>query len=257
MAGRPSDPLLALLRRIAAERGLNTAALATAIGVERAHLKRVLSGREALTVDELIGLATTLELGPEDLGGVPIAGVAEGEAAGERAGGEEAPGSTDAEGDASDQGATGGRGADLSMLPDRGPADAAADPIGAAANPYGNHAAQMLRLGLALGCDMHLALDSAMVQDSGAPRDVLARFPKALPIRLDAAYHRHHDLRFLPTCVRMTLSFDALYTCDFPWDAIQQVTLFPLPPDLPEEPEEEDEPDQDTPRRGGFLRLVE
>ncbi|RME24243.1 MAG: XRE family transcriptional regulator [Deltaproteobacteria bacterium] len=252
MSGRPSDPLLALLRRVAAERGMNTAALAQAIGVERAHLKRVLAGRQPLTVDELIGLATALELGPEDLGGVPLAGGPDIDAH------RPEPAAEPAEGDAAPPPGAGEDGrARLSMLADRGPSEAAADPIGAAADPYGNHAAQVLRLGLALGCDILLGFDSAQVQDSGVPRDVLARYPKTLPIRLDAAYHRHHDLRFLPTSVRMTLSFDALYTCEFPWQAIQQVTLFPLPPDLSDEPDEEEEPEDAPPRRGGFLRLVE
>jgi len=130
------------------------------------------------------------------------------------------------------------------------------DPITEAADPYGNHAAQAMHLGLALGCDLHLVLDSAKIQESGVPRSVLAQFPERLPVRLDAAFHRHHDLRFLPEAVQMTLSFDALYTCVFPWDAIQQVTIFPLPPEL-DEPEEEPEEEPEPTSRRGHLRLLD
>lgn len=237
MAARPSEPLLALLREVAKKQGLNTAALAARIGCDRAHLKQVLSGREPLTVDELIALAQVLELGPEQLGGVPIGSDT---AATEAEGGEpEAPEEAPA----------------LGVLPDRG-IDAGADPIGAAADPYGNQPAQALRLGLALGCDVHLLLDASLVQDSGVPRHVLAQFKERLPLKLDAAYHKHHDVRFLPDQVRMVLSFDALYTCHFPWAAILQVTLFPLPPELPEPEEVPVEEPESTVRRG-HLRLVE
>lgn len=236
MPGRPSEPLLALLRSVARDKGLNTAALARAIEVDRAHLKHVLAGREPLTVDELIGLAQVLELGPEQLGTVPVpAADTDPEAA--EPDPQEAPPS-------------------LGVLPDRG-TDAAADPIGAAADPYGNHAAQALRLGLALGCDLHLVLETDQVRDSGVPPQVLQQFKERLPIRLDAAFHRHHDVRFLPDMVRMTLSFDALYTCHFPWSAILQVTVFPLPPEEPEPEEDEPENDDGGGLRRGHLRLVE
>ena len=238
MSARPSEPLLAMLRQVAKNRGLNTAALAAAIKVDRAALKQILAGREPLTVDQLIGLAQVLELSPTELGAVNLPDP-----------GEVAPASEPGPGPAPARG-----GAMLAMVGRPGAEGAQADPIGAAADPDGNHAEQIIRLGLALGCDIHLVLVADQVQDSGVPRTVLSQFKDRLPIRLDAAFHRHHDLRFLAEGVCMTLSFDALYTCQFPWTSILQVTLFPLPPSPPEPEEEAEEPA--APRRG-HLRLVD
>ena len=71
MASRPSEPLLHLLRTVAQKQGLNTAAMAREAGIERARLKHVLSGTEALTVDELLSLADVLDLSTTDLAGLP------------------------------------------------------------------------------------------------------------------------------------------------------------------------------------------
>lgn len=239
MSSRPSEPLLALIRKVAKDKGLNTAALARAAGIERAHLKHVLAGSEPLTVDELVSLARVLELGPAELQGVPM--------------GDEEPAPAPPR-------ETGGPGPAVvrpgrSNLATIDEDDEEVDPITAAADPMGNHAAQALRLGLALGCDLHLVLDSAQVRDSGVPASVLQQFKERLPLRLDAAFHRHHDLRFEPEHVQITLSFDSLYTCRFPWAAIQQVTLFPLPPEV--EPTQPEEPEAPPPTRRGHLRLVE
>lgn len=239
MTSRPSEPLLALIRKIAREKGLNTAALARAASIERARLKHVLAGTEPLTVDELVGLSRVLELGPADLQGVPL-------------GDEDQEAAPKPEPQATPR--------PMALRPGRSNLatidedEEEVDPITAAAEPLGNHAAQALRLGLALGCDLHLVLDSTQVHDSGVPPNVLQQFKERLPIRLDAAYHHHHALRFEPDHVQMTLSFDALHTCRFPWTAIQQVTLFPLPPEQAPAPEEPEEP---TPTRRGHLRLVE
>jgi len=267
MATRPSEPLLELLRKVSRERGMNTASLARSASLDRTHLKHVLAGSEPLTVDELIALSQVLQLGPAELGQVSSAAadvaeaaVASDEASDEAVGeGDVGEGDVDYDGDEdedndedNDIGVASPRSAALRMADEIG----GLDPITEAADPYGNHAAQAMHLGLALGCDLHLVLDSAKIQESGVPRSVLAQFPERLPVRLDAAFHRHHDLRFLPEAVQMTLSFDALYTCVFPWDAIQQVTIFPLPPEL-DEPEEEPEEEPEPTSRRGHLRLLD
>lgn len=232
MAARPSAPLLALLRKVAKDRGLNTAALARELGVPRGHLKHVLAGSKDLTVDEFIQLAQVLELDAAQLTGLP-------EPSPESDGEEEAPeGAED----------TGGRA--LSAV------DRRSAPRSEVIDPYGNHAEQALRLGFTLGVDLHLVLDTAQLGESGVPKDVMARYEARLPLRLDAAYHRHHDPRFLPEGVSLKMSFDALYDCFFPWASFVQITLFPLPPDEPEEEEPEPPEDEgDGPRRG-HLRLV-
>lgn len=68
MTTRPSEPLLAFLRETIRKKKLNTADLAQRSGIERARLKRRLSGEEDLTVDDLLALYKVLELTPADLG---------------------------------------------------------------------------------------------------------------------------------------------------------------------------------------------
>ncbi len=239
MAPRPSEPLLNLLREMARKQGLNTAALAAKAEISRACLKHVLAGTEPLTVDELIVLSQALEISPGDMAGLPAELTGPGEDA-------------DAPGPAAVPMRRGG--AALATV-DEGPPPIHPD-------PYGNHAEQLLSLGFALGCDIHLVLDSAQLVGTGVPAATLERFSERLPLHLEAAYHRHHDPRFLPEGLKLTLSFDALYTCVLPWGAFQQITLFPMPPEPPAAPEPEPEPPAPEPAprepgRRGHLRLVE
>jgi len=223
MSGRPSEPLLAMLRKVANEKKLNTAALARAAEVPRSRMKHILSGSEPMTVDEFIQLSQVLELDPTGM-----AESLEEEAAAEP---EEGPG--------------------LRSLHRR-------ESVGLDVDPLGNHAWQILQLGLMLGIDMFIVLDASKLADSGVPKQVLDRYPEHLPLRLDAAYHRHHQATYLPVGLQVRLSFDALYTCVIPWDAFTEVRLTPLPPDPVEpEPEPDPEPDpSDSKPRRGHLRLV-
>lgn len=230
---RPSEPVLQLLRNIARRKGLNTAALARAAGIERARLKHLLAGSEPLTVDELILLSAVLELTPQDMAGIGLApdiATAEEE--------EAAP-----------------RDPDTTLHPLVPPHDDEVE-LEQAVDPLGNHAEQALRLAFALGCDVLFVADATRLAGSGVPPDVLRRFPRELPIRLDAAFHRYNKPGFLPDAFRVDLSFDAVYTCLFPWDSIQQVTLFPLPPEPPDE-EDTDEEDKAPTGSRSHLRLVE
>lgn len=241
MPPRPSEPLLLLLRETAKKKGLNTAALAAASGLDRTRLKHVLAGSEALTVDELIGLSKALELDAAAMAGAPV----DDEPAEEEAPPEEL---SAARGRAAIR-AIGKRDVENTLLID----------------PLGNHTEQALRLGFGLGCDMFIHLQTDKLGNSGIPRDTLARFPADVPLRLDAAYHRHHDPRFLPQGLQVVLSFDALYTCLLPWDAFLRVTYIPMAPE-PVEPDDEpaevpNEDDEDRApdaggRRRGHLRLV-
>jgi hypothetical protein len=121
-------------------------------------------------------------------------------------------------------------------------------------DPYGIQAEQAFRLAFGLGCDLTFVADTALLQDSGVPPDVLARFEERLVLRLDAAYHRHNAPEFDEHGVTMRLSFDALYTCTLPWAAIQQVILDLVPPP-PAEPETVEVPN-DAPSGRPTLRLV-
>lgn len=216
----PSAPLLDLLRSAARKKGWNTATLARQAGIDRGRLKQVLAGREPLTVDELIQLSEAMSLTPDDLG-------------------------------------------ILSPSPQPTPTPAVT-PMSAAMvappddpepfpDPFGVHAEQILKVGFALGVDIYFTLDVAQLEQSGVPRAVLSQFPKAFPIRLEAMYHRHNAPEYFEDGFQVRLSFDAVYTCLFPWAAFQQITLFPMAP----EPEPELEPEPEPTRRGGHLRLVE
>ncbi len=230
MSQRPSEAMTRLLREMMQKRGLNTASLAREASIDRARLKHILAGTETLTVDDFVTLAQALGLSPQDMG-LPVGAAPDAE-----------------EEDEEDE--------DEPVVPFlRAVSRRERAPQSFEPDPYGNHAEQALKLGFALGCDMFFITDAKLLGESGVPRTVLARYPEHLPIRLDAAYHRHNDPQFLPTGLQINLSFDSLCTCTFPWASFKQVTFFPLPPsDQPEdEPEETKKP---APRRG-HLRLIE
>lgn len=205
---RPSEPLLKLIRDLTRRKGLNSAALAKAVGIERARLKKVLAGQSPMTVDELIMLSEGLDLDAQALaqlgGQVPEDQPTE-ETDGETEG--ESPIELD----------------DDEMASSEGRAD-----------PYGNQAEQLMRYAFGLECDIFCHLDSSLLQDSGVPSSVLSRFPEHLPLRLEAAYHHHHQPRFLAEGLQLLVSFDALYTCTIPWACFQQITLFPVRWEPPE-----------------------
>ena len=197
---RPSEPLVRLLRESVDRKGLNTASIASTLGVPRSELKHMLAGTEPLTVDLMIALADILELGPADLGmlGVEIP--------------EPTPPLHTLQQDS-----------ESANLP--------------ALDPYGNHTEQILRLGFGIGCDMHIVLHSEHLEDAGIPEETLKQFPDLLPIKLDAAFHHHNDPKFLPDNIQLVLSFDGLYTTTLPWHAFAQITLIPLEPEIADEPE--------------------
>ena len=229
MDERPSAPLVTILREAARKKGWNTSALAAETGLERGHLKRLLAGREPMLVDEMILLSNAMQLDPSDMG-VTIPD-----------------------------------GAEITVEePPEPPPPTPLKAIGRHEPPPampafpdldGVQAEQIFRLGFMLGCDLLFVADTAQLSESGVPAAVLQRYRENLPIRLDAAYHRHYRPEYFPVGVELRLSFDAVYTCLFPWAAIRQVTLFPFAPDLPDEdePEETDE----SGRQVGHLRVIE
>lgn len=231
MADRPSAPLLRLLRDVAQRKGLNTAALAAAAGIERTRLKHLLSAGEPITVDEFMQIAQALEISAQDMG--------------------LSPGSLPIPDDDDDDMEDEDEIPQLRAIGRRERPSQAFVP-----DPYGNHAEQAIRLGFALGCDMFFITDVRMLADSGVPRAILARYPEHLPLRLEATFHRHNDPQFLPEGLQLNLSFDSIYTCMFPWESFRQITFFPLPPSPTLKVVEEEKPEPKGPRRG-HLRLIE
>ncbi len=241
---RPSEPILELLRDWVRKKGFTTAQLAERTGVERSRLKHILAGQEPMDVDEFLLVTQALDLGPEELG-----------LAGGPAARPESPTATAPSGPAS----SGPRLVSLSRPPadedDARVAPRTAAPVqlrpftgggrdGGAArtggwdedafeppDALGNLPKQILQLGFALGTDLFLVLDARQLAESKVPASVLSRFQDALPIKLEAKYHAHNRPRYFEDRFECVLSFDALYTCTFPWTAFKEVRFL-----LPEEP---------------------
>jgi len=227
---RPSDALLAWLRDLIKERGLNTAAVAERAGLPRGRVRKLLAGSEPMLVDELMKLSEALEISPADMG-LP-------DGSGELLHGEDVV----ADG--------------LSAAPKEtgGDDDDDEEPLGL--DPFGNHPEQMFRAAFALGCDFFFLADVSELEDSGVPGHVLAQYEgQELPIKLDAAYHSYNEPRYHDDRIHLTLSFDQLYECTFPYAAIKRFVLFPVPPEVvaaPEPPADDDEERSPVPH----LRLV-
>lgn len=216
---RPSEPLLAWLRKMLKSKGLNTAHVADASGIARKRVRKILAGTEDMTVDELMMLSDSLQLDPADLTGVGAADVA-------------------AEADDADVDPT----AEL---------DAIDPPM---VDPWGNQPEQLFRIAFELGCDFFFLADTEHLDESGIPDHVLEPYQgRELPIKLDAAYHRYNEPRYDEDGITLTLSFDALYDCHFKWPCIKQFVLFPIQPE-PAQPTEEEEEEQ--PAGVPHLRLV-
>ncbi|MCA9572245.1 MAG: helix-turn-helix transcriptional regulator, partial [Myxococcales bacterium] len=186
---RPSEPLLAWLRTMLKDRGLNTAHVAEKSGIERSRIKRILGGSDPMTVDELMQLSDALDLDPSDL-------------ANQR----------------------------LPEAPAAGPqlAEAPAED-GPDVDPFGNQPEQLFRIAFALGCTFFFIADPTQLEGSGVPEAVLRKHASQgqLPIKLEAAYHKYNEPRYDAAGITLTLSFDALYDCTFPWSSVLQFVLFP------------------------------
>ncbi|NCG21459.1 MAG: helix-turn-helix domain-containing protein [Rhodobacterales bacterium] len=227
---RPSEPLLAWLRKLLQERGLNSAALAERAGLPRSRTRQILSGKQDMSVDELLSISKALELSPADMG-VPM----DDEAADEP---EEAT--------QDEPYATLGKPTLAPALDDDEEDDDEPYTPSISVDPYDTHHRQLLEVAFALGCDVAFTCDTKMLQDSNVPKAVLNDHPEHMMIRLEARYHQYNDPKYTDDGVTITLSFDALYNCTFPWTSFKQVIFTPLII----------EPEVEDPTPGGHLRLL-
>lgn len=134
--------------------------------------------------------------------------------------------------------------------PDTLPLSSEAAPPGL--DPWGNHVEQLFRVAFTLGCDFHFSAEAAALEGSGVPESVLRSFrDRALPIELKAQFHQYNNPRYDPGGITLTLSFDALYDCRFPWSSVRHV-LF-LPQYDPQEPDQDEQKETSRPH----LRLVD
>ena len=221
---RPSDPLLRWLRDMLDKRDLTVGALSTRTGIGRSRLRKVLSGGESMNVDELLTISQALELDPSELGlGTPE--------------GSEVPGSES-----------------LALADERPVEETRSSPQ---VDPWGNHARQLLEVAFGLGCDFFFFSDVTQLTDSGIPAAVLKKYDGGrLPLKLDAAYHEYNRPRYSETHLTLDLSFDAVYTCHFPWDSIKQVVFYPPPPSETMGTDDDSDDDNEPPSPRSHLRLV-
>ena len=210
-----SETLLTWLRDLLANRQLNTATVAQRALIPRPRLRKILGGREPMTVNELLQICRALDITPNDMGlpnpddlGVP------------------------------------------KPAPKPAPATLKIDQL----NPFGNHPQQLLKVAFALGCDFLFLANTEELENSGVPASVLEKHAgRNLGIRLDAAYHEFNEPRYEEEGVELTLSFDSLQKCWFPWSSIVQVVFYPEPFDAT--PPDSDE--EDPAGAPSHLRLVE
>ncbi len=232
-----------MLRGWIRQRNLTTAQLAERTGLERARVKQVLAGSDPMKLDEFLLLTQAVDVGPEDLGLVPGAEPPQ----------EPAPGAKAASGPRLVVAPSVAEPIPLRPVAAAPTAEGFAPP-----DALGNLPKQVIQLGFALGVDLFLILDARQLQTSNIPQAVLSRFPEALPLRLEARFHAHNRPRYHDDRFECVLSFDALYTCSFPWAAFREVR-FLLPeeaprPASPTPPPEEAPPE--PPRGGPRLRVV-
>ena len=106
-----------------------------------------------------------------------------------------------------------------------------AHPLEEAARPWGNQPEQLVRLAFALGCDIFLLLKTTELTESSVPENIMEPYKEGtLPIKLDSAYHHHNNPIYTEQGLSLTLSFDGLRTCFFPWHAFEQVIFLPIKP---------------------------
>ena len=263
---RPSEPLLRWMRERMQKRKLSTAALAMSAGLSATRVRQVLSGQEPMTIDELLLFGKALDISPADFGTLP-----------------ETDPSTDdplppagsgifqfgrnvlSSGSSSGTGETVHHLSDLDDGNDRGQMETLDDDDdddddelspAAAVDPFGNQPRQLIEIAFGLGCDFLFLARITDLGSSGIPEAVLRRYEnREIPIKLDAAYHSYNKPIYTDETLTLTLSFDSLYDCTFPWASIRQVIFSPV---TPEAPAKKPEPPKDTtsPKKP-FLRLVE
>jgi hypothetical protein len=197
---------------------MNVARVAEILEVPRPRARRVLSGEEPMTVDELVRLGEVMKIDPTELG---MMAPAEGSAA-----------------DESRPSLTLVDGADAPKAPDS----------------FGNHPEALFRMGYALGCDFLFMARTEDLADSGIPRFVLEQYKgRGVPIRLDAGFHHEQRPRYSADALTLRLAFDEVVDCVFPWSSVQQVIFFPL---APEPPARQPTPPTPPPEARPRLRLV-
>jgi len=221
----PSQYILEGLLAILKEKQLTTSALAKQVGKSKREVKSILSGQSPLTVDDLSAITQALDISDSDLQrfmNVPVSIQENHQSDVEDEQDSMGFGITDASDDEPDEDWT--------------------------PNPVGVHSMQALKLGFALGCNLFFIANTKHLDSSGIPEAVLKQYGEKLPIRLDADYFHHYKPEYFEDGLEIRLSFDAVYTCFFPWHVFEQVTFFV---------DDEEVPSNDPVIKGPTLRIID
>ncbi|MBM74869.1 MAG: hypothetical protein CMK59_05675 [Proteobacteria bacterium] len=120
-----------------------------------------------------------------------------------------------------------------------------------------NQPEALIKIGFKMGMSFRFLARTDLLVDSGVPEYILQQFTPLLPIQLDPLYHQHHNPKFQSKGIELTMSFDALYTCFFPWESIQRVVFVPEAPEIVEEDSSSELAAEElSERTAPFLRLV-
>ena len=211
--------LYQLIQKGIQAKSLNTIALAQKLNMERKQLKKILSQQVPLTIPDFLRISQALDLQDALMQNMPSESHTE----------------NNTENNTENTFTIATTDSDDIWKPDA----------------LGNHAEQLISMGFALGCNMLLLCQTSQLESSNIPKAVLERFNPRIPIQLEAQYHPYNKPQYYPEGLELRLSFDALYTCFFPWSSIEQVSFFPQYDEPSEDSDEQDTtPDRPT------LRLV-
>ena len=215
----PSQYIIEGLLSVLQAKQMSTGALAKQLGKTKKELKAILSGKVPLTVDDLSTIGNALNLQDSDL--QQFMQRLEPTASSQP---EKNPGKIE-----------------LTDTP------VSNDDSQWRPNPVGTHSMQVLKLGFALGCNLFFIANTEDLHDSGIPESVLKQYGAKLPIRLDSDFFHHYKPEYFDDGLEIRLSFDAVYTCFFPWHVFEQITFFVS----------DDEPEQATSSKGPSLRIID
>lgn len=215
----PSQYILEGLLQALQAKQMSTGALAKQIGKSKKDIKAILSGQSPLTVDDLSAIGSALNLQDTDL--QRFMQIPEEIEQMQSSIENERIGLTETSTDNNDE----------IWMP----------------NPVGTHSMQVLKLGFALGCNLFFVANTADLEDSGIPETVLNQYGDKLPIRLDSDFFHHYKPEYFDDGLEIRLSFDAVYTCFFPWHVFEQITFFVA----------DDKAPANTPSKGPTLRIVD
>ena len=204
-----TEKIRSLLVQLMQKKSISTTQMAQQLGMERKKLKRILGGREVMSVDILLQISEKLDLKPEDLSGIE-------------------------EMSASKSNTT------HKTNRKQGLQDIASSRSKEKLWEQ-NQARALIEIGFEQALFFTFLAHTDQLKDSGLPDYILQKFARHVPIQLDPLYHVHNKPDFQRKGLLLTLSFDALYTCFFPWESIVQVVFQPITATVEQDNDVEDE----------------